>query len=217
MTDDIIDRLARDLKPVQPMRTWPMWTIAVVGLMIGALFVIFVYQPRPELTAMAHGHVPGTWMAIAKPLLFLIIGGSALAGAAGLVRPEGELQPKPLLPAAFMVLFVLAGLFIQFVTQEPGQVIQSLIGGNMLCMLTITIGGAIGFIALWGLWLRRSATSHPTALGMLAGLGMASLSAAAYAIHCNMDAPVYLLSVYGLAVVVFGAVGATLGRRLLRW
>ncbi len=222
MSDDaFLDRLASDLKPVQPLRLWPLWVIAVAGLVIGAVFVIMVYHPRPELMAMAHGTMPQNgfqaWMAVAKPLLFTIIGGSALAAAAGLVRPEGALQPKPLLPAAFMVLFILMGLCFQFVTEEPGQVMTSLVGGNTLCMSTIVAGGAIGFTALWALWLRKSATSHPTALGALTGLGMASLSAAAYAIHCNMDAPAYLLSVYGLAVAVFGAIGAFLGRRLLRW
>ncbi len=218
MSDDaFLDRLAADLKPVRPLRLWPLWAIAVTGLVIGAVFVIMAYHPRPELLTMAHGNMPGKWMAVAKPLLFLVAGLSALAGAAGLVRPDGEVQPKPLLPAAFMVLFVLMGLFIQFIAQAPSQVVQSLVGGNILCMTTIIAGGAIGFAALWALWLRKSATSHPTALGTLTGLGTASLAAAAYAIHCNMDAPIYLLSIYGLAVAVFGAIGAFLGRRLLRW
>ena len=51
----------------------------------------------------------------------------------------------------------------------------------------------------------------------MSGLAAASLMAAAYALHCDGDAPVYLLAVYGGAVAIFTAVAAALGARLLRW
>jgi hypothetical protein len=95
--------------------------------------------------------------------------------------------------------------------------LHSLQGGNTLCFETIVGGGLIGFGLLWGMWLRRAATTSPVALGALSGLAAASLSASAYAIHCNMDAPAYLLLVYGVAVGLITALTALFGRRLFKW
>ena len=217
MTDDLFDRLSADLKPVKPMRLWPLWLMAGAGLLVAALFVIFVYGPRPEMVALGHGAWPAAFIVIGKPLLFLITGLSALWSIGGLVRPEGRLRPVTLAPVILLVLLVLALFAVQFATDGPAKVAKSLDGGDMLCFETIVGGGAIGFGLLWALWLRKAATSSPVTLGALSGLAAASLMAAAYAIHCNMDAPVYILLIYGAAVGLFTAVAALFGRRLFRW
>ncbi|MGZ3297945.1 MAG: NrsF family protein [Asticcacaulis sp.] len=217
MTDALIERLTAELKPVRPLRTWPMWLAAIAALAAVSVFVIVVCKARPEMAALLHGVWPGNLMAIGKPLLFLVVGLSAFAAMPALMRPEGGLQPRPLLPAAFMVLLMLAGLLVQVVMEPPAKVMASLIGGNLLCFSIIFGGGAVGFILLWAVWLRRSASPSPRSLAALAGLGTGAIAAAAYAIHCNMDAPIYLLSVYGFAVVAFAGVASLIGGRLLRW
>ena len=217
MTDAFLDKLAADLKPVKPMRLWPLWLMAGAGLGLAALFVIFVYGPRQEMTALGHGVWPAAFVVIGKPLLFLITGVSALWSIGGLIRPEGRLRPLTLAPVALLVLLVLALFVAQFITDGPAKVAKSLDGGDMLCFETIVVGGAIGFALLWGLWLRKAATAAPVTLGALSGLAAASLMAAAYAIHCNMDAPVYILLIYGAAVAVFTGVSALAGRRLFKW
>ena len=217
MTDAFLDKLAADLKPVKPMRLWPLWLMAGAGLVIAALFVIFVYGPRQEMTALGHGVWPAAFVVIGKPLLFLITGVSALWSIGGLIRPQGRLRPLTLAPVALLVLLVLVLFAVQFATDGPAKVAKSLDGGDMLCFETIVGGGAIGFALLWGLWLRKAATAAPVTLGALSGLAAASLMAAAYAIHCNMDAPVYILLIYGAAVAVFTGVSALAGRRLFKW
>ncbi len=217
MTDALLDTLASGLKPVKPMRLWPLWLMAGAGLGLAALFVIFVYGPRPEMVALSHGTWPAAFVVIGKPLLFLITGLSALWSIGGLIRPEGRLRPLTLAPMALLVLLVVVLFGVQFVSEGPAKVAASLDGGDMLCFETIVGGGAIGFAMLWGLWLRKAATSAPVTLGALTGLAAASLMAAAYAIHCNMDAPVYILLIYGAAVGVFTGVAALAGRRLFKW
>jgi hypothetical protein len=217
MTDAFLDKLATDLKPVKPMRMWPLWLMAGAGLGLAALFVIFAYQPRPEMLALGHGVWPAHFAVVGKPLLFLITGLSALWSLADLVRPEGRLRPWTLAPVALLVVMVLVLFGIQYATQGAAKVGQSLVGGDMLCFQTILLGGAIAFALLWGLWLRKTATSSPITLGALSGLAAASLMAVAYAIHCNMDAPAYMLLVYGAAVAAFTGVAALIGGRLFKW
>ena len=217
MTDPFLDKLADDLKPVRPMRLWPLWLMAGAGLVIAALFVIAVYQPRPEMAAMGRGVMPSTFMIIGKPLLFLLTGLSALWGVGDLIRPQGQLRLRTVAPVIVLLGLVVMSSMHQVMADGPASTMQSLKGGNMLCSVTIMGGGAIGFGLLWGLWLRKAATSAPVALGAMSGLAAASLAAAAYAIHCNMDAPAYLLLVYGVAVGVITAAAAMAGRTLLRW
>ena len=217
MSDALLDKLAGELKPVTPMRLWPLWLMAGAGLGVAALFVILAYGPRPEMAALGRGVWPAAFVIVGKPLLFLAIGLSALWSLAPMIRPEGRLKPLSLAPLVVLVLWVLVLTGVQGVEQGPAKVIQSLKGGDTLCFATIVVGGAIGYAVLWGLWLRKAATSAPVTLGALSGLAVASLAAAAYAIHCNMDAPVYMLLVYGGAVGLFTVVAALAGKRLFKW
>jgi hypothetical protein len=217
MSDALLDTLAKDLRPVRPMRLWPLWLMAAAGLLTAAVFVIVAYGPRPEMAALGRGVWPRAFAVIGKPLLFLATGLSAMWAMGGLVRPEGRLRPVTLAPVALLVLLVLGLFGVQYASEGPAKVAESLNGGDTLCFSTIVGGGAIGFGLLWALWLRKAAPAAPVTLGALGGLATASLMAAAYAIHCNMDAPVYMLLVYGASVGLFTAIAALLGGRLLRW
>jgi len=217
MTDPLLDRLAAGLTPVKPMRTWPLWGLAGAGLLCAALFVIVMYGPRPEMMALSHGVWPAAFVVIGKPLLFLVTALSALFGIGGLIRPEGRLRPLTLAPVGLLLLLVLIMFGVQYMSDGPAKVMKSLDGGDLLCFETIFFGGAIGFAALWAVWLRKAATAYPVTLGALSGLAMASLAAAAYAIHCNMDAPVYILLIYGASVAVFTGVAAIAGNNLFKW
>ncbi|EGF92730.1 hypothetical protein ABI_11670 [Asticcacaulis biprosthecium C19] len=212
MSDALIDDLAKDLKPVKPMRTWPMWLGAGIGLVLAAAYVIGFYGLRPELDGGTF-----TFMAIGKPLLFLLTGVSALWAVSGLVRPEGWLKWRHILPIAAMFVLVTGALMLDLGRSGMAGVSDGLNGGVLLCYMTIVCGGIAGLVVLWRLWLRRAATSHPVTLGAMAGLAVGSLMAAAYSLHCNMDAPVYILAVYGVAVAVVTAAAALIGGKLLRW
>jgi len=217
MTDDLLDKLAGDLKPVQPMRLWPLWLMAGIGLVLAAVFVIFVYGPRPEMTALSHGAWPAAFMIVGKPLVFLITGLSALWSLGALIRPEGRLRPPTLAPVVLLAGVIVVMAVVQYIGDGPVKTLHSLQGGNSLCFATIAGGGIIGFGLLWALWLRKAATAAPVTLGALGGLAASSLAASAYAIHCNMDAPAYLLLVYGLAVGLITALAALAGKRLFSW
>lgn len=217
MTDSLLDDLAADLKPVLPLRSAPLWLGATAGLFLAAIYILKFYGMRPELVGLMHGLWPVKGMVVLKPLIFLVTGASALWAVSGLARPEGRLKLLHIAPIAVLLTLVVISLIVDLAGSGMGDIHKDLDGGVLVCFTTILCGGMAGLAVMWRLWLRRSATSYPVTLGAMAGLATASLMEAAYALHCNMDAPVYILLVYGLAVALFSGFAALLGGRLLRW
>lgn len=216
MSDDILDDLTRDLKPARPLRAPAVWMGAVVATIAAALYVVFLYGVRPELTAMLGGEADIDPMAWFKPLIFVTTGVGALWSIADLARPEGKLRLRTLAPLAVVLAFVLVTLVVDVFARGP-QAFGNIGDPSALCVLTIVCGGAAGLIVMWRLWLRRTATSHPGVLGAMSGLAAASLMAAAYALHCDRDTPIYILGIYGGGVAIVTAIAALLGQKLLRW
>lgn len=65
--------------------------------------------------------------------------------------------------------------------------------------------------------MRDGAPRSPTQAGAVAGLANGAVGAGAYMLHCNDDAPLFLMTWYGAAVLAVAGLGAVLGRRMLRW
>jgi hypothetical protein len=217
MSDPAIDALVGRLSPVKPLKASALWRGAALAVVVAAVYVVILYGMRPELKILTMPMLTHRPMILLKPILFLLLGISALRGVADLARPEGQLRFRVLLPA--LLLFgALLGVFVNDVTTHGvAKTFDNAFGAANLCFMTILCGGTVGVVLMWRFWLRRSATSHPVQLGAMSGLAASSLMAGAYAIHCNMDAAVYLLMVYGLAVAVFTALSALVGQKLYRW
>ncbi|MEI9902901.1 MAG: NrsF family protein [Asticcacaulis sp.] len=216
--NDLVDQLTSDLKPVTPLKALWLWAVAAVGLAAAATFVVMVLGMRVEMGMLVYGHrLPANPVVLMKPALFLVSGLSAIWAVSGLVRPEGRLKLRYLLPVLAVMGIIVGNLMSELVRSGTADIAEKLNGGVSTCFMTILTGGLIGLAALWWLWLRKAATSYPVSLGAMSGLATASLMAAAYALHCNMDAPVYIFAVYGLAVAAFTGFAALLGGRMLRW
>ncbi len=214
---DLIDRLAGDLKPVRPLDARLLWAGACVFLIAAAFYVGLALGLRHEVTAVFYGYWPANPIVYLKPLIFLVCGLSALWAVAGLTRPEGRLKLRYVLPVLAMLGAVTGNLMSELARQGTATMAEQLNGGVLTCFSTILVGGLIGLSLLWYFWLRRAATSHPVALGAMSGLAAASLMAAAYALHCTMDAPVYIFAIYTMAVTAFTAAAALFGGRMLKW
>ena len=214
---DMIDALTRDLKPVKPLKPLWLWLGAAVALVVAGIVVTMVLGPRVEMLLLMHGRMPHNPVVLMKPGLFLVSGISALWAIAELTRPEGRLKLRYLIPVLAVVGVIIGDLLAEIVRSGMGDMAEKLNGGVMTCFTTILVGGLVGLAALWFFWLRKAATAWPVSLGAMSGLATASLMAAAYAIHCNMDAPVYIFLIYGGAVAAFTAVAALVGGKLLKW
>lgn len=212
MTDPVIDDLVGQLKPAKRLSVAALWLGAGMGFVAAAVYVVSLYGIRPGVLS---GYVP--LMAIIKPLIFLVISVAALSAVAALARPQGRMTGGHVAFVLLMPVLVLGITALEVAVAGWGSVGEGLKGGTQLCFTTILCGGMAGLVALWRLWLRQTATSQPRLLGAMAGLAVASLMATAYALHCNMDAPIYILLVYGLPVAAISLLAAVAGGKLLRW
>ena len=217
MTDDLIAHLTQDLKPVRPMRMKPVLIGAGLGLIVAVLVIGFGQKFRPEILALASGTLPKAFVVIGKPLLFLTIALNSLWMMSGLYRPEGRLNLWRVWPLSTLIGIVILSLVFEITGQGWAEVATRLHDPILTCFSTIWIGGVVGYGLLYWFWLRRSATSYPALLNGLAGLTCAGLMASAYALHCDRDAPVYILTFYGFAVTSFAGLAAAFGPRLLKW
>ena len=87
---------------------------------------------------------------------------------------------------------------------------------NRQCLVSIGLMSVPLLAAtLWA--LRRGASTRPALSGALAGLLSGATAAAVYAVHCTEDSPLFYAVWYVLAILVATAIGAVLGRSLLRW
>lgn len=215
--DALLDSLTSDLKPVKRLRSASLWIGAAAGLVVALVYIFVFYGPRGDIVALMRGGALVNPMVIGKPLIFLVVGLSALWSVADLARPEGRLKLLPVLPALAVFGIVLGNLLSEMAIFGTDNFARQLNGGGHVCFITILCGGMAGLIVMWRLWLRRAATSHPVLLGAMSGMAAASLMASAYAIHCNMDFPIYILLFYGTAVAVSSAIAALLGAKLLKW
>ena len=215
--DALLDSLTTDLKPVKRLRASSLWIGAAVGLVVALVYIFVFYGPRGDIVAMLRGAEMTNPMVIGKPLIFLVVGFSALWAVADLARPEGRLKLLPVLPALAVFGLVVGNLLSEMAIFGTDNFARQLNGGGHVCFITILCGGMAGLVVMWRLWLRKAATSHPVLLGAMSGMAAASLMAAAYSIHCNMDFSIYILLFYGTAVAVSSGIAALLGAKLLKW
>jgi hypothetical protein len=213
----LITQLTSDLKPVRSMAVRPLIAGVVIGIVLAVIYVATVLGIRPEIMALMHGHWPEVAMVVGKPLLFLLTGISALWAMNGIYRPEGVLKTHRLWPVLGLLGLVLLGIVIEGATLGMAEVVTRMRDPFITCWTTIFGGGLAGLAVLWALWLRRAASSYPAVFGALSGLMCASFMASAYALHCDRDAPIYILTFYGLAVAAFSGLAGLFGGKFLRW
>lgn len=207
-TQDFVFDLAN--RPLPPRFSAPGVVAGLVlplALALGAFLLAFGL--RPDLGAALQG------MAVqAKTLLPLALFGLALWLALASARPGAALRLWPLaLPALAAAALVIHRLAVR----PPAPVLPEILGQTALaCLASVTALSALPLLA--GLWLlRRGAPTRPGLAGALVGLAAAGGVTAGYALHCTEDSPLFFVTWYGLAMLGVTALGASLGRRLLRW
>ena len=209
-TDDFILRLAAD------PRSGPPVSRGVASAFLPALGTTLV------LLALGWGVRSDLAEAITEPLVAMklllpvLAAGAAIGGALRLARPDG--QANGAWTALLSVGVTALALVAWSLAQTPPQAWGAALRGDTLvaCLLSIPTLAVLPTLALL-LALRRGATLAPLRTGALAGLGGGAAAAALYALHCPEDNPLFYVPWYGTGILVAGAAGAALGRRLLRW
>jgi hypothetical protein len=156
-----------------------------------------------------------TWrfdLKIVMALLGLIV---AFGVCLDCARPDMPRHPlRRLLPLLALIVVAVA---VELVLVPEPSWRQRLVGSNsMICLPMVPLLSLAPLAA--ALWmLRRAAPASPALAGAAAGLVAALCGATLYAFHCFDDSPLFVATWYTVATLVVTAVGALVGRRVLRW
>jgi hypothetical protein len=209
-TDDLVRTLAADTLPDPAPRARLRR-----GILVGAIVVAILSLPllgfRPDpMAALTSGRV------LLKQLFPVLLAAGAFGAALNLARPEGRVGRWGALLVAVPAL-LLAAVAAELAALPPAAWKVAMMGEtSRFCLVWATLMALPPLAgALWG--LRGGASTRPTLSGALAGLLAGGTGAALYAIHCTEDSPLFYAVWYVLAILVATAIGAVLGRFLLRW
>ncbi|WP_224703305.1 DUF1109 domain-containing protein [Devosia aquimaris] len=212
MTDDLIERLATDLKPVRPM--------AMQRLLIGATILSTIVAVVAML--MWLGMRPDMPVAVSTMSFWTKFGYTLIIGALGgvatliLARPDGR-TTWPWRAAIAILAALLVVAIVQLVRAEPEEMMPLVVGStSLICPWRIVVLGLPMLLAAI-VALRRMAPSNPTLAGFAAGIMAGGIGAWVYSFACDENGMMFLALFYTLGIVMVGAIGAVLGRFLLRW
>ena len=210
MTDDLIARLAADLKPVRPM--------AMQRLLIGALLLsgvlaivamLMLLGMRPDMETAAVTMI--YWTKFSYTLALALLG---LAATLVLARPDGRTR-WPWLAAVALLALLLVLAIIQLARAD--DMMPMIMGSSIIRSLTYIPILSLPVLLASMLALRRMAPTRPALAGFAAGIMAGSTGAWIYAFACTETGMMFLALWYTLAIMLVGAVGAVLGKFLLRW
>jgi hypothetical protein len=208
-TDQLVEALVADGTADRPIgRSLGLALAAGIALSLVVFFLTLGIRPdiRPALE---------TWRFDLKIVTALF----GLALAFGVVRDCARpyMPHHPLRRLLPLLALVAAAVVVELVLVPEASWRQRLVGSNsMICLPMVPILSLAPLAAV--LWmLRRAAPASPALAGAAAGLVAALSGATLYAFHCFDDSPLFVATWYTLATVAMTAVGAAVGRRLLRW
>ena len=210
-TDDLIAQLSGNLEPVKSGAVARLLTGAVVAGIAGSVLVMMgMIGPRHDLTtAMSHS---GMWTKLAYTFAIAVFG-LWLVERAG--RPGADMtRPALALILPLLAIILLAGLQMS----APGADMPRLVMGrsSRVCALLVTLTALPSLAAaFWA--LRKLAPTRLTLAGAGAGLFAGAAGAFVYCFHCNEEAAPFIAIWYTLGIAAVTAIGALLGRPLLRW
>lgn len=212
MTDELIARLSTDLAPVHPRAMQRRLILAaVVGLalaIVGAWFILHLMLGRPMGETFGGAMF---WVKAGYTLAFGLVG---LAALPVLARPDGRVI-WPLVAAAALLLVALSLGTMNWMRADWAM--PELMGNTaMVCPWLITLTGA-PVLAVLLTALRTMAPRSAAMAGFAAGLMAGGLGAAVYSFYCGETSMMFMAVWYSLGIFMLAAVGAVLGRYLLRW
>ncbi|WP_395708778.1 NrsF family protein [Reyranella sp.] len=213
-TANLIEALVADRatsgKRVAKWMTLGLASALVTGAMASLALFLVALGVRADIAEAL-----GTWRFELKVAMVLLALGLAFSLCVAWSRPvtSGRAAWR-LLPLAALAV---AAVAIELAALPGAAWVARLVGSNAVVCLAAIPALAIAPLAAV-LWiLRAGAPASPALAGAAAGLLAATAGATLYAFHCFDDSPLFVVTWYALAAVPVIALGAIVGRRLLRW
>lgn len=212
MTDDLIDRLAGDLRPARPNGIARRLVMGLIpGAAIAAVAMLLVLGLRSDLAEAVFGMM--FWW---KFLYTAIFAGLAFWAASRLARPGGSMR-RPMVALFALIAFAGALGIAQLSMTPPSLSYQLVMGGTALVCPFFIVGLAVPIYAATALVMRRLAPTNLAGAGFAAGLLAGSAAAWVYAFHCGESGMPFLAIWYTTGILLSAVLGAMLGRWALRW
>jgi hypothetical protein len=179
---------------------------AVLALVIGVALAILLFGIAPALAT--GGPSAPFWH---KVTCALVLAAGSFLFVRSLAQPGGSgWTAVALLPGASLLAF--GGATDRSGFPIMGQSDQSV----QICLGAIVLLSLPALILILSV-LRIGAPTRPTIAGMAAGLMSGALGAAAYTVACKNDGGLFVAIWYSAAIVILGALGTFIGRRVLSW
>jgi hypothetical protein len=212
MTDDLINRLVADLKPVR--RTALRERLALVitaGLIVSAVLMCLWLGLRPDMAEATDTAI--FWIKSAYTLILGLLGVWAVER---LGRP-GSRGRAPLLGALICFIVVTVAAAWNYMSAPAHAREEMLMGATAwVCPLYVMALSTPLLVAALA-FMRRLAPTNPTLAGAATGLAAGALGAWVYSFHCTEQGLPFLASWYSLGIAAVAVIGALLGKALLRW
>ena len=209
-TDALIERLAGS----PPSGSSPPATVAAaaaIGTLMSAAIMVFWLGLRPDL-----GQAASTfpfWMKLFYALSWALF---ALAWSVRLARPTGALRSSAAaIGLPFALITVVAVIELATTSSDAQSAVWLGHSSNVCTERIIALSLPVLAAILFG--IRKLAPTHLVQAGAVAGLLAGAAGTLVYALHCDESSAPFVALWYTLGIVSVGALGALLGRVLLRW
>src|SRR5262249_48509947 len=133
-----------------------------------------------------------------------------------LSRP-GQSGRLPLIVASGLLIAIVAASVIDYALAPVAARRTMLLGSSALVCPFYIVGLSLPVLVAGIILLRRMAPTNLMLAGGAAGLMAGALGAWVYSFHCTEEALPFLAIWYSLGVAAVVALGAALGKSLLRW
>ncbi|QND53880.1 DUF1109 family protein [Phyllobacterium sp. 628] len=211
-TNDLIDRLTGELKPVSRAAVAKRIGIGMgVGFVASAVLMMSWLGMRPDMMD-ATGTMP-FWGKFVYTLGLGVIGVWAVKRIA---YPLGNIRINIALMA--ILFLVMAMLAMRQLMMTPPSEYYAMMKGHTIAVCTFNI--VILSVPLLGaaFWvLRGLGPTRLTLAGAAAGLAAGSVASWVYSFHCDESAMPFIAVWYTLGIIIPGLIGAIAGRSVLRW
>jgi hypothetical protein len=212
MTEDLIVRLSRDLRPARKGVVARRLAVALAaGLVVSLVGISLSLGLRPDFPhAMASRMF---WMKLAYAGAYAAVG---VLCVERLARPAGAAASRLRWLAAPAIGIALAATLQ--LAQAPTAQVRHLVMGHsaMICPWVIAATSAPLLITLvWA--VRGLAPTRLRLAGALVGLTAGGFGALIYCLHCPEVGAPFVAIWYSLGMLIPCAIGALVGPRLLRW
>lgn len=207
-----VDRLVADLAPVRPQRAWHGVVLLAAVMLVELALILGMMPARPDIASAMAGPM-FWWKLLGCAGVAVAAAGALLALVSPAARPGAGRR------ALWLALggAIAAGAALWAAGAMPVRLTEMLDWREGLhCLGVVELYAVPVWLAAFFV-ARRGAPARPRAAAVAAGLCGAAWGAAGFVWSCPHDDPLYVVTWYGLAMLVGAAAGSLILTRWLRW